>query len=119
MLFALRSPRARRPVAASRPRLEVLEDRFLLAAPTAWDNRGVGGGGALYSPSIGYSDPSEMYRSLTQRLGALPDETVLFPGHNYGGTASTIGEQKRSNPFMQFASLGDFLRMMSPLVRPR
>jgi len=58
------------------------------------------------------SDPSEMYYSLTQRLGALPDDTVLFPGHNYGGPASTIGDEKRQNPFMRFASLGDFLRVM-------
>ena len=53
-----------------------------------------------------------MYYSLTQRLGALPDDTVLFPGHNYGGASSTIGDEKRQNPFMRFASLGDFLRAM-------
>jgi glyoxylase-like metal-dependent hydrolase (beta-lactamase superfamily II) len=58
------------------------------------------------------SDPSEMYRSLTQRLGALPDDTVLFPGHNYGGESSTLGAEKRQNPFMRFTSLGDFLRTM-------
>jgi glyoxylase-like metal-dependent hydrolase (beta-lactamase superfamily II) len=58
------------------------------------------------------SDPQEMYTSLTQRLGALPDDTVLFPGHNYGGPESTIGDEKRQNPFMRFPSLGDFLRVM-------
>jgi hydroxyacylglutathione hydrolase len=58
------------------------------------------------------SDPSEMYLSLTQRLGALPDNTILFPGHNYGGSASTIGDEKRRNPFMKFTSLGNFLRAM-------
>jgi hydroxyacylglutathione hydrolase len=58
------------------------------------------------------SDPSEMYHSLTQRLGKLADETVLFPGHNYGGPSSTIGNEKRRNPFMQFTSLGSFLRSM-------
>jgi glyoxylase-like metal-dependent hydrolase (beta-lactamase superfamily II) len=58
------------------------------------------------------SDPSEMYYSLTQRLGALPEHTVLFPGHNYGGPSSTIGHEKRRNPFMQFTSLGSFLRAM-------
>ena len=56
------------------------------------------------------SDPKEMYYSLTQRLAALPDDTLLFPGHNYGGPSSTIGDEKRQNPFMRFASLGDFLR---------
>ena len=58
------------------------------------------------------SDPTEMYYSLTQRLWKLPDETVLFPGHNYGGPSSTIGGEKRGNPFMRFASLGEFLRVM-------
>jgi glyoxylase-like metal-dependent hydrolase (beta-lactamase superfamily II) len=60
------------------------------------------------------SDPKEMYYSLTQRLGALPDDTVLLPGHNYGGDASTIGREKRQNQFMQFASLSDFLGVMRP-----
>jgi hydroxyacylglutathione hydrolase len=58
------------------------------------------------------SDPKEMYYSLTQRLAALPDDTVLLPGHNYGGEASTIGREKRQNRFMQFASLRDFLGIM-------
>jgi glyoxylase-like metal-dependent hydrolase (beta-lactamase superfamily II) len=66
------------------------------------------------------SDPAQMYESLTQRLGALPDSTILFPGHNYGGPSSTIGDEKRGNPFMRFASLGDFLRTMGGgrIVRP-
>ncbi len=66
------------------------------------------------------SDPSEMYRSLTQRLGALPDDTVVFPGHNYGGAATTIGDEKRENPMMRFPSMGDFLRVMGGgrVVRP-
>lgn len=58
------------------------------------------------------SDPAEMYYSLTQRLSKLPDETLLLPGHNYGGPSSTLGQEKRTNPFMRFTSLGDFLRVM-------
>ena len=58
------------------------------------------------------SDPKEMYTSLTQRLGALPDDTVVFPGHNYGGTSTTIGDEKRQNPMMRFPSMSDFLRAM-------
>jgi hydroxyacylglutathione hydrolase len=58
------------------------------------------------------SDPREMYTSLTQRLGALPDDTVVFPGHNYGGTVTTIGDEKRSNPMMRFRSMTAFLRAM-------
>ncbi|MBI3456469.1 MAG: MBL fold metallo-hydrolase [Candidatus Rokubacteria bacterium] len=56
-------------------------------------------------------DPEQLHLSLTQRLAKLPDETILLPGHNYGGPASTIGDEKRQNPFMRFG-LGDFLRAM-------
>ncbi|MBI2525534.1 MAG: MBL fold metallo-hydrolase [Candidatus Rokubacteria bacterium] len=58
------------------------------------------------------SDPKEMYYSLTQRLGALPDATVVLPGHNYGGSATTIGDEKRHNPLMRFSSVAEFLRVM-------
>ena len=58
------------------------------------------------------SDPAEMYYSLTQRLGALPESTVVLPGHNYGGSSTTIGDEKRHNPNMRFASMTDFLRAM-------
>jgi len=58
------------------------------------------------------SDPAEMYTSLTRRLGALPDDTVVLPGHNYGGESTTIGAEKRHNPMMRFSSMGDFLRVM-------
>ena len=53
-----------------------------------------------------------MYTSLTQRLGALPDDTVVFPGHNYGGTVTTIGDEKRHNPMMRFPTMTDFLSAM-------
>ncbi|MBI2466321.1 MAG: MBL fold metallo-hydrolase [Candidatus Rokubacteria bacterium] len=56
-------------------------------------------------------DPAEMHRSLTQRLAKLPDDTILLPGHNYGGPSSTIGDEKRQNPFMRIG-LAEFLRMM-------
>jgi hydroxyacylglutathione hydrolase len=59
------------------------------------------------------SNPEQMYYSLTQKLMALPEETVLFPGHNYSDRPiSTIGEQKRSNPYFQFRSLKQFLAAM-------
>ena len=62
------------------------------------------------------SNPEDMYRSLTQVLGALPDETTLYPGHNYADRPrSTLGEEKRGNMMMRFQSLADFLSVMSPL----
>jgi glyoxylase-like metal-dependent hydrolase (beta-lactamase superfamily II) len=62
------------------------------------------------------SSPEDMYHSLTNVLGALPDETILFPGHNYADRPrSTIGDEKRGNMMMRFGSLKDFLAVMSPL----
>ncbi len=76
--------------------------------------------GACGRTDLPGGDPREMYYSLTQRLAALPDDTILLPGHNYGGPASTIGDEKRANAFMRFPSLADFLRVMGgrPLQQP-
>jgi glyoxylase-like metal-dependent hydrolase (beta-lactamase superfamily II) len=44
---------------------------------------------------------------------ALPDDTALFPGHNYSDRpTSTIGAEKRSNPYFKFPSLKQFLAAM-------
>jgi hydroxyacylglutathione hydrolase len=59
------------------------------------------------------SSPEQMYYSLTEKLMALPDETILFPGHNYSDhSTSTIGEEKQTNPYFQFRSLKQFLGSM-------
>ncbi len=56
------------------------------------------------------SDPEAMYRSLTGTLKQLPDETLLYPGHLYATEPhSTMGEQKRRNPFLRVATLEQFL----------
>jgi glyoxylase-like metal-dependent hydrolase (beta-lactamase superfamily II) len=55
----------------------------------------------------------QMYYSLTQKLMALPDDTILFPGHNYAAKPhDTIGEQKKTNPYLKFTSLKQFLGAM-------
>jgi sulfur dioxygenase len=44
-------------------------------------------------------DAHRLYRSITQQLFALPDDYVVYPGHDYEGrTSSTIGEERRYNP---------------------
>ncbi len=56
----------------------------------------------------------EMYYTLTQKLMRLPDDTILFPGHNYAAVpTSTMAEQKEQNPFLRLASqsLKDFLKL--------
>ncbi len=59
------------------------------------------------------SDPEAMYQSLNGTLKALPDETILYPGHLYSAEASgSLGEQKQMNPFLRVASLEQFLLFM-------
>jgi glyoxylase-like metal-dependent hydrolase (beta-lactamase superfamily II) len=58
-------------------------------------------------------DPEKMWWSLNRKLRALDDNTILLPGHDYGGSPkSTIGEQKKSNPYMRYESPAQFLRDM-------
>ncbi len=65
-------------------------------------------------------DSRSQWESL-QRLLRLPDETLVFPGHDYkGDTVSTIGEEKRCNPRLnvrdadEYAALMDALHLPSP-----
>ena len=58
-------------------------------------------------------NPEQMYYSLTQKLVALPDNMILFPGHNYAPLKhATMGEQKKTNPYLKFSSLKQFLAAM-------
>lgn len=59
-------------------------------------------------------EPKQMWWSLNQRLRTLDDSTLVYPGHDYGGSpTSTIGEQKKTNPYMNYDSVQQFLRDMS------
>ena len=59
------------------------------------------------------SNPEDMYRSLHDVLGALPEETILLPGHNYApNPRSTIGDEKRTNMVMRCQNLQQFLGVM-------
>jgi len=59
-------------------------------------------------------EPEKMWWSLNQRLRSLADSTIVYPGHDYGGSpTSTIGEQKKTNPYMNYDSVQKFLRDMS------
>lgn len=47
------------------------------------------------------SDPQEMKRTLLERLAALPAETIVYPGHDYGPRpTSTLAEERRTNPYL-------------------
>jgi rhodanese-related sulfurtransferase len=59
------------------------------------------------------------YDSIFNRLLKLPDETMVFPAHDYkGDTVSTIGEEKRYNPRLQVLSVDDYVELMANLNLP-
>jgi sulfur dioxygenase len=61
-----------------------------------------------------------MYRSLTEILFALPDETIVWPGHDYQGrTHSTIGAEKRGNARVAGKTLAEFKAIMDELNLPK
>jgi hydroxyacylglutathione hydrolase len=65
----------------------------------------VGGCGRTDFPG---GDVDAMWRSL-QRLAALPEETRIYPGHDYGSTpTSTIGRELAENRFLRCRSIDDF-----------
>ena len=62
----------------------------------------------------------DMYRSLTRVLFALPDDTVVWPGHDYQGrTHSTIGAEKAGNARVAGKTLAEFKEVMAALNLPR
>jgi len=63
-------------------------------------------GDTLFVEAVGRTDLpggswETMFASIQKKLLTLPDETVVFPGHNYGrSVSSTIGYEKKYNPFL-------------------
>jgi len=59
----------------------------------------------------------KLYESVTQKLFEFPDETLVYPAHDYQGrTVSTIGEEKRLNPRLgQGKTLQEFVKIMADL----
>ncbi len=58
------------------------------------------------------SDPEQMYYSL-QKLAALPEDTLLLPGHNYSAESqASLGDVKARNPYMRISDLPSWRRMM-------
>jgi len=61
-----------------------------------------------------------LYRSLTTVLFALPDDTLVWPGHDYQGrTHSTIGAEKSGNARVAGKTLSEFIAIMAALHLPK
>ena len=59
------------------------------------------------------------YDSLFGRLLKLPNETLVYPAHDYkGDTVSTIGEEKAFNPRLQVKSVDEYVELMNHLNLP-
>ncbi|MCI5144306.1 MAG: MBL fold metallo-hydrolase [Candidatus Electrothrix sp. AR3] len=61
-------------------------------------------GDTLFVGGVGRTDfpggsMHQLSRSIKEQLLVLPPETVVWPGHGYGGSRSTIGEEAKSNPY--------------------
>lgn len=64
-------------------------------------------------------DAGEQFDAITQKLFALPDETLVFPAHDYrGNTRSTIGEEKRLNPRVTNRTREQYIELMNHLGLP-
>lgn len=58
-----------------------------------------------------HSDVAQLYTALFETLWPLPDDTVIYPGHDYGPTPTdTWGNQKQTNRFLQSETRDIFLR---------
>jgi len=64
-------------------------------------------------------DSRAQFESIFGRLLRLPDETMVYPAHDYkGDTVSTIGEEKRFNPRLQVKSVEEYVDLMNNLKLP-
>ena len=61
-------------------------------------------------------DPYDSYNSIFERLLKLPENTLLYPAHDYNGNiVSTIGEEKKFNPRLQVNSAEEYVKIMNNL----
>ena len=61
-------------------------------------------------------NPKDAYNSIFNKLLKLPDETLLYPAHDYKGEkVSTIGKEKKQNPRLQVNSVDEYIDIMNNL----
>jgi sulfur dioxygenase len=81
-------------------------------------------GDSLFIRGCGRTDfqsgnPGTLYDSITQKLFTLPDDTLVYPGHDYRGqTVSTIKEEKVFNPRLAGQTRDGFIEIMNGLNLP-
>lgn len=73
-------------------------------------------GDTLFVGKVGGTDYDEgakqQYHSLHEKIKTLPDDTVIYPGHDVGTQpTSTVGREKKTNPFLQQPDLESFIAL--------
>lgn len=64
-------------------------------------------------------DPGKLYDSVTQKVFTLPDNTTIYPGHDYKGlTSSSVWEEKTFNPRLANKTREEFTLIMNSLDLP-
>ncbi len=70
----------------------------------------IGRTGRTVSPK---SDTRTLYQSISEKILPLDDDTVIYPGHNYGSRPkNTLGAERKQNSFLQADSVEEFVRVM-------
>jgi len=88
----------------------LVEERGMPGRLVAGDTLFLGSCGRVDLPG---ANPEDMYYSLNTTLKALPDDTLVYPGHFYSSEPyDSLGSQKRTNPFLRVTSLEQFLMFM-------
>jgi glyoxylase-like metal-dependent hydrolase (beta-lactamase superfamily II)/rhodanese-related sulfurtransferase len=65
-------------------------------------------------------DAGQLFDSLQKLLKECPDETIVFPGHDYNGqTDSTIGKEKEQNPWLKIDNRAKFIESLTANPPPR
>jgi glyoxylase-like metal-dependent hydrolase (beta-lactamase superfamily II) len=83
----------------------IVDDEVILTGDTLF----IGNCGRTDLPG---SSDEQMFSSLKNKLGRLPDELIVYPGHDYGPKPTeTLGNQKLNNPTLAAKNLEEFLRI--------
>jgi hydroxyacylglutathione hydrolase len=85
----------------------IIDDKIILTGDTLF----VGSCGRIDLPG---SDPDEMYYTIYNKLVNLDENLIVYPGHHYGSTKTSIlKNEKKSNFVFKFHNREEFLRYMN------
>ena len=80
------------------------------------DHSAIFTGDTLFIGCCGYCDPEIMFHTMREILVPLPDQPIVYSGHDYGEEPfDTLGHQKQVNPFLYIDNLPDFKKAVKDL----